>query len=101
MFSQPIEITSRDPYAGELFQAELAPDGTGSWNPETATVIAGALERHGNSCCGCCPVLNFFVTARTPSAGLPSTPTCAATLITVEEAIASGRAVFGDMLTDT
>lgn len=101
MFSQPIEISSRDPYGGELFRAQLAPDGTGSWNPETATVVAGALERHGDSCCGCCPVLNFFVTRSNAERWLAQHPEVRGHVISIEDAIASGRAVFGGVLPHT
>jgi hypothetical protein len=98
MFSQPIEIASRDPSSGELFEAQLAPDGTGSWQPETATVVAGALERQGDSCCGCCPVLNFFVTRTNAERWLAEHPEVSGHVISIEDAIESGRAVFGDVL---
>jgi hypothetical protein len=62
MFSQPIEVTSGDPVTGEAFNAQVAPEGTATWRPESAVVVAGALDRQGDSCCGCCPVLNFFAT---------------------------------------
>jgi hypothetical protein len=60
MFGQMIEIDSRDPLSGEAIRVELEPDGTGSWRPDQAVVVAGALDPHADSCGGCCPVLNFF-----------------------------------------
>jgi hypothetical protein len=98
MFSQPIEITSRDPSNSEVFEARLAPDGSGSWQPETAAVVAGALERRGDSCYGCCPVLNFFVTPTDAKRWLAEHPEVRGRVITIPDAIASGRAVFGDVL---
>jgi len=100
MFSTPIEITSRDPHSGKPFRAQLAPDGAGSWQPETATVVAGALDRHADSCCGCCPVLNFFVTRTNAERWLAERPHVRGHAISIEDAIASGRAVFGDVLVE-
>ena len=64
MFGEPIEIASRDPVSGDEIRARVAPDGAADWSPESAVVVAGVLGRQGDSCCGCCPVLNFFVSPR-------------------------------------
>jgi Alkylmercury lyase len=61
MFGEPIEVESRDPVSGDEIQAQVAPDGTAEWWPESAVVVAGAIRSQGDACCGCCPVLNFFV----------------------------------------
>jgi hypothetical protein len=98
MFEQTIEIRSRDPLTGAAFHAKVAPDGTAIWEPETAVVVAGALDRQGDSCCGCCPVLNFFVSEDSAERWLGQHPHVRGQVIPVEDAIASGRAVFGDVL---
>jgi hypothetical protein len=98
MFEQTIEIRSDDPLTGEAFQAEVASDGRATWEPGTAVVVAGVLDRQGASCCGCCPVLNFFVSEDSAERWLGQHPHVGGQVITVEDAIASGRAVFGDVL---
>jgi hypothetical protein len=98
MFSQPIEVTSGDPVTGEAFNAQVAPEGTATWRPESAVVVAGALDRQGDSCCGCCPVLNFFATRANAERWLAEHPEVGGHPISIEDAIAAGRAVFGDVL---
>ena len=58
------------------------------------------LDRQADSCCGCCPVLNFFVSAANAERWLSERPQVRGQVMTVEDAIASGRAVFGDVLED-
>ena len=60
MFGVPIEIESRDPASGDEIRARAAPDGSVEWSPDSAAVVAGAIRSQGDSCRGCCPVLNFF-----------------------------------------
>ena len=97
MFQQPVEIRSRDPLTGTAFQAKVAPDGAATWEPDTAVVVAGVLDQVGDACCGCCPVLNFFASEDSAQRWLREHPHVSGQLITVEDAIASGRAVFGDV----
>ncbi|MGH3011187.1 MAG: alkylmercury lyase family protein [Gaiellaceae bacterium] len=94
MFGQTIEIFSRDPLSGEAIGVELEPDGTGSWRPDQAVVVAGALDAHADSCRGCCPVLNFFASPASAERWLSQHREVRSHVISVEEAIASGRAVF-------
>ena len=97
MFNQSITIASRDPHSGEAFQAQLAPDCTGVWQPQTATVVVGALDRHADSCRGCCPVLNFFATRTNAERWLAQHPEVRGHAISIADAIATGRAAFGDV----
>lgn len=97
MFEQPIEIRSHDPHTGAAFRAKVAPDGGATWKPDTAVVVAGVLARQADSCSGCCPVLNFFVSAESADRWLSEHPHVHGKVINVEDAIASGRAVFGDV----
>ena len=97
MFEQTIEIRSDDPVTAEAFQAEVAPDGRATWEPGTAVVVAGVLDGQGDSCSGCCPVLNFFVSEDTAQRWLSEHPQVSGRVVTVEDAVASGHAVFGDI----
>jgi hypothetical protein len=100
MLDQPIEIMSRDPLNDEPFHANLSPDGNASWQPDTAAVVAGVNDRHADSCSGCCPVLNFFATTETAERWLNEHPHVYGEVITIEDAIAAGRAIFADVLTE-
>ena len=100
MLDQPIEITSRDPLGNEPFHADVSPDGSASWQPETAAVVAGVNDRHADSCSGCCPVLNFFASSENAERWLNEHPQVHGEVITIEDAIVAGRAIFADVLTE-
>ena len=97
MFGAPIEIASRDPLTGDAIRARLAPGGDGAWQPTSAVVVAGALDRHGDACCGCCPVLNFFASPANAERWLQEHPQVRGQVISIPDASAAGRAVFGDV----
>jgi Alkylmercury lyase len=101
MFGKPIEIESRDPVSREEIVARVAPDGATEWWPESAVVVAGAIRNQGDACCGCCPVLNFFASPASAERWLSERPEVRGNVISMREAAAAGRAVFGDVLTDT
>ena len=101
MLDQPIEITSRDPLGNEPFHADVSPDRSSvSWQPVTATVVAGVNDRHANSRNGCCPVLNFFASTENAERWLNEHPHVHGEVITIEEAAAAGHAIFADVLTE-
>jgi hypothetical protein len=97
MFQEPIEIASRDPVTDEEIQVELEPDGMGSWQPREAVVVCGASGSR-ESCYSCCPVLNFFASRENGEGWLQARPEVHGQVISLPEAIAAGRAVFGDVL---
>jgi hypothetical protein len=99
MFGQPIEIVSRDPLTGEEIAAKVEPHGEARWSPESAVVVSGAIAAGDDSCHGCCPVLNFFVSPASAERWLAEHSQVRGTVISMEEAAAAGRAVFGDVLT--
>ena len=101
MFGEPIEIESRDPLSGDAIRARVARDGSVEWTPDSAVVVAGAIRSQGDACCGCCPVLNFFASAANAERWLAEHPDVRGTNISMREAAAAGRAVFGDVLTVT
>ena len=100
MFAEPIEIESRDPLSGDEIRARVAADGTAAWWPSSAVVVAGAIRSEGDdACCGCCPVLNFFASPANAERWLAEHLDVPGKVISVDEAAAAGRAVFGDALT--
>jgi hypothetical protein len=99
MFAQRIEVESRDPVSGETIGARVAPDGSAEWWPESAVVVAGAVRSQGDACSGCCPVLNFFVSPANAERWLTEHPDVRGNVISMPEAAAAGRAVFGDVFT--
>ena len=101
MFGQAIQVESRDPVSGDEIRARVAPDGSVEWSPESAVVVAGAIRSQGDACCGCCPVLNFFASAANAERWLGEHPEVRGNVISMREAAAAGRAVFGDVLTET
>ena len=98
MFDQPIEIVSRDPLTGKSIRAHVAPDGDAEWWPESAVVVAGVLDRQGDSCACCCPVLNFFASTANAERWLAVHPDVRGDVISMQEASLAGRAVFGGVL---
>jgi hypothetical protein len=99
MFGQAIEVESRDPVSGEEIRARVAPDGAAEWSPGSAVVVAGVLDRQSDSCRGCCPVLNFFVSPANAESWLAQHPEVRGDVISMPDAAAAGRAVFGEVLT--
>jgi hypothetical protein len=101
MFGEPIEIASRDPASGDRIRVRAAPNGAAEWWPESAVVVAGAIRSdRDDACCGCCPVLNFFASGANAERWLTDHPEVRGTPISMREAAAAGRAVFGDVLID-
>jgi alkylmercury lyase len=98
MFQKRIEVDSRDPVSGDEIRAGVAPGGAAEWWPESAVVVAGVLDRQSDSCRGCCPVLNFFVSAANAEHWLAKHAEVRGNVISMREAAAAGRAVFGDVL---
>jgi len=100
MFGEPIEIASHDPRTGEEINVDLQPDGHGVWQPEKAVVVCGR-SGNGESCHSCCPVVNFFASAGSAEHWLASHPEVQGTVVSMDDAIAAGRAVFGDVFGDS
>jgi hypothetical protein len=101
MFGEPIEVDSRDPVSGDEIRARVAADGAAEWSPGSAVVVAGVLDRQSDSCRGCCPVLNFFVSPATAERWLAEHPQVRGSVISMPDAAAAGRAVFGEVLTQS
>ena len=99
MFGEQVEIEARDPLSGDEIRARVASDASVEWSPESAVVVAGAIRSQGDACCGCCPVLNFFASASNAEHWLAEHQEVRGNVISMREAAAAGRAVFGDVLT--
>ncbi len=100
MFDESIAVESRDPLSGEEVHAQVGPDGEGAWEPASAVVVAGVLDRQADSCRGCCPVLNFFATSNNAEQWLDAHPDVRGQTVSMPEAIAAGEAVFGNVLSE-
>jgi hypothetical protein len=98
MLGQPIDVESRDPVSGEQIRATVTPEATVEWSPESAVVVAGAIRDQGDGCGGCCPVLNFFASPANAERWLAAHAHVRGNVISINEAAAAGRAVFGDVL---
>ena len=102
MFEELIEVESRDPLSGGEIRARVAPDGAAESWPESAVVVAGAIRSDGDDACGgCCPVLNFFATSANAERWLGEHPEVRGHRISIDEAAAAGRAVFGNVLSES
>ena len=99
MLGQRIQINSRDPLRGAQIEIELTPDGEAGRQPEEAVVVCGA-SGHGVSSSSCCPVLNFFASTASAEGWLAAHPEISGTVVSMEDAIAAGRTVFGDVLNE-
>ena len=98
MFEQAIAVISRDPFSGDEIGVDVFPSGDAYWQPESTVVVAGAVDINGDSCQSCCPVLNFFASAHNAERWLDTHRHVRGQVITMQEAILAGRAVFGDVL---
>jgi len=97
MFGEPIEVASQDPLTREEVRVRLAPNGEGSWEPTSALVVAGVLDRCDESFRGCCPALNFFASSESAERWLQEHPEVRGHVVPMPDAIAAGGAVFGDV----
>lgn len=100
MFRQPITVSSRDPLSSEEIAVELAANGAAQWSPASSVVVAGAADADGDSCRSCCPVLNFFASSDNAESWLDQHPQVRGQVITMQEAILAGRAVFSNVFED-
>ena len=100
MFDQAVVVASRDPSSGDDIEVHVAPDGVARWSPQSSVVVAGTTGTRGDSCEGCCPVLNFFASTENAMGWLGDHPAVCGEVITIEDAILAGRAVFGGVLAE-
>jgi hypothetical protein len=98
MLDQPIEVHSHDPISGSEIRVNADPDGATVWQPETAVVLAGSSACEGPSYRGCCDVLNFFESTENAQQYVRENTGVEGMPISIGEAAAAGRAIFGALL---
>jgi hypothetical protein len=96
MLDRTIEVISRDPITEAEINVWLEPDGTATWQPDEAVVVAGR-SCDGAAFEGCCQVLNFFASSDNARRYLRERAVDGFP-ITIPQAIEVGRAIFGDVL---
>jgi hypothetical protein len=101
MLDQPIEVRSHDPISGHEIRVHANSEAVTSWEPETAVVLAGSSACEGQSCCRCCDVLNFFESTENAQRYLRKDASVDGMPISIPEAAAAGRAIFGAILEET
>jgi hypothetical protein len=101
MLDQPIDVRSHDPLSGNEIRVHVTPEGATSWQPEAAVVLAGSSSCEGPSYCGCCDVLSFFESTENAQGYLREHPRVQGMPISIPEAAAAGRAIFGAILEET
>ncbi len=101
MLNEPIDVRSHDPISGNEIRVHTTLEAVISWEPETAVVLAGSSSCEGPSYCGCCDVLNFFESTENAQRYLRENPNVQGMPISIPEAAAAGRAVFGAILEET
>ena len=98
MLGLPIEVYSHDPVSGGEIWVRLDPSEGPRWEPKQPAVLAGSACREEPSFRGCCDVLNFFERRENAERYLAENPSVLGHPISLAEAIAAGRIVFGDLL---
>jgi hypothetical protein len=99
MFEQAVEIASRDPLTDAEIRARLSPDGACESVPGSAVVVTGTTVAHGpESSSSCCPVLSFFASADNAERWLSAQSEVRGHVVSIADAAAAGRAVFGGVL---
>ena len=101
MLDQPVEVRSHDPLSGRAIRVHAHPEAVIGWEPETAVVLAGSSSCEGPSYCGCCEVVNFFESTENAQRYLRDGASVAGMPVSVPEAAAAGRAIFGAILEAT
>lgn len=76
----------------------MSPEGEACWSPEEAIVYVGGRAGSASVSDLCCPVVNFFASAETGRTYLDNNPDLVGSLVTIREAVAGGRAIFGGAL---
>jgi alkylmercury lyase-like protein len=98
MLDQPIEIRSHDPISGGAIRVRAHRDGVTHSQPETAVVLVGYGSCEGPSYDSSCNVLNFFESTENAQRYLRKNASVTGKPISISEAAALGRAIFGDSL---
>jgi hypothetical protein len=96
MLDAPIEIVSKDPKTGEQIEVSVAPHGGSAWSPGDASVVVGCELADTSAAC-MCPQTHFTASTDRGHALLEEMDGSAA-LLSMPEAIETGRELFGNLL---
>jgi Alkylmercury lyase len=100
MLGEPTETVSRDPLTAEEVRTWVDPSGGVRWEPEAAAVLAGSDRDEGPASAVCCAFVNFFASRENAERYLRETPAVRGEVISIPDAVAAGRTVFGGLLAD-
>jgi hypothetical protein len=98
MFNAAVEIESRDPITDEQITVHARPGKPTTWEPTSALVFAGAVQREGPAHYSCCDVLNFFASEKSARVYQSQHPELNGSIVEVPVAEVAGRIIFGDAL---
>ena len=96
MLGERGEVEAREPDADRIVRVTVDPDGEPVWKPKEAVALAAF------GACTClaqasCPHINLFASAEAASRYLDA-PTLRGRVLSIAEATAAGRWLFGDLL---
>ena len=97
MTDRATQISSTDPASGEPIEISVDPAGSSHWRPQGAVVVV-ACAGSGPSAASLCPNTNFAASPAQGRAALESVAGGSGTLLSLPEAIETGRSIFGSML---
>lgn len=101
MFDTAIDLVSSDPLTRQEIRVQMEPRGHPDVYPGSAALVAGTRGASGASYAGCCPVLNLFASPPSARRWLREHPDVHGRIATMAEAVAAGRAIFGEVFTRT
>lgn len=94
MVGQDATVVSEDAATGEPVRVEIAA-GQARWDPPTAVVFVPASAADGPAALTRCPHVNFFRSPAAVDGYLGAHPGLQGHVLTLDEAVAAGRRVFG------
>ncbi len=97
MLGTPTRVISAEPGTGESIEVSVAADGTSEWSPREAVVVAGCVGTGDSADCSC-PHTNFVASPGRGKALLAELDGCSGHVLSIAEAIESGRQTFGTLL---
>jgi hypothetical protein len=97
MLREPTEITSADPDTGEPITVSIRLTDESTWSPRDAVVVAGHMGTGTSRACTC-PYTNFAASPKRAHALLEAEPVLAGDILSMPEAIVTGRESFGSLL---
>lgn len=97
MLDQHTTVHSSDPQTGEPIAVTVHPAGESEWTPASAGVLV-ARARAGESASCICPHTNFAASPQSGRSLLDQTPGLAGHVLSMDDAIATGRDTFAELL---